>query len=326
MNRKNLKLLADFLAKSPIEPDSFEMATFHESCITPKTAYEKVRNTGINYCGSAGCAVGWAPAVAGIPKPLKGEDYTTYSCRVFELEDDTSLDGREWSWMFSGDWSSIDNTARGAAARIYALLDDPSILHELHSLVNGGFLIPHTPASYAKYLPAPHKVKQLETTMNRDNLKLLADFLAKSPIEPDSFDMGMYHGMFDEPLEVSENVTTSGINYCGSAGCAIGWAPAVPGMPKPNLKENFNQYSCRIFGLSGTSSPEWIWLFSGDWSSIDNTARGAAGRIYALLENRDVLDSIEQHGFFDTTLPDTAELYAKYLPPLLNKGAAQCGQ
>jgi hypothetical protein len=149
--------------------------------------------------------------------------------------------------------------------------------------------------------------------MNRENLKLLADFLAKSPIEPDSFNMSSFHGDLCSPYMVESAALLTGVNYCGSAGCAVGWAPSVEELPSPIEEESFNEYSCRIFEIKHTKVREWVWMFSGDWALLDNTAKGAAARIYALLDDRSVLDGITPIGFYEFILPKDTSSYSSYL-------------
>ena len=153
--------------------------------------------------------------------------------------------------------------------------------------------------------------------MNRKNLKLLADFLAESPIEPHSFDMSTYHEDYILPLRVLEDTQLYGVNYCGSAGCAIGWAPAVPGIDEPLPHEYFNAYSLRVFDLDSAKTPEWLWMFYGTWNKIDNTARGAAARIYALLDNPSIVENVTRRRAV-VVLPRTTKSYDKYLLPLLD--------
>lgn len=71
------------------------------------------------FCGTAACAVGHAPELLNIPLK-RNEDWNEYSTRVLI---DFENEGIEWSWCFSGDWHSIDNTPKGAAHRISMLLD-----------------------------------------------------------------------------------------------------------------------------------------------------------------------------------------------------------
>ena len=102
---------------------------------------------------------------------------------------------------------------------------------------------------------------------HRDNLLTLAQFLENNRVICQNFDMSN----FVEP--------------CGSAACAMGWAPVAlghysrpPGLPPTE----FCLLSTDYFDLDD-SSPEWDWLFSGEWAAVDNTPEGAAWRIRYLL-------------------------------------------
>lgn len=68
-------------------------------------------------CGSAACAIGFGQFL--VTSKYTSEMWAEYSQRVFGV---TDSDGSKGFWMFSSDWLLIDNTAKGAAARIlYAL-------------------------------------------------------------------------------------------------------------------------------------------------------------------------------------------------------------
>lgn len=111
MNRKNLKLLADYLWNLPEGYEHFDMYFFHTGADTPSDAHIS--------CGTAACALGHSPYVQGLPGPLEGERWFQYSGRIFDLNSGF-LKG--WDWCFSSDWAEIDNTPKGAAKRIYYLL------------------------------------------------------------------------------------------------------------------------------------------------------------------------------------------------------------
>lgn len=68
---------------------------------------------GSDNCGSIGCAIGHGP-YAGIKKS-ETEAFLVYSRRVFGL--DHNLFG-DWVHCFGYHWAKLDNTPRGAAARI----------------------------------------------------------------------------------------------------------------------------------------------------------------------------------------------------------------
>lgn len=76
-------------------------------------------------CGTTACAAGHGPFY-GIKKK-KGEGWDRYIDRVFLPGYLTrpSIDMMQevWAWLFSWSWANYDNTAKGAAKRIYTLLD-----------------------------------------------------------------------------------------------------------------------------------------------------------------------------------------------------------
>lgn len=108
------------------------------------------------------------------------------------------------------------------------------------------------------------------------NFKALADYL-DTGITEYGFDMGVW-------MEVTD---------CGTVACAGGHAPFVLG-----FKHRFNGDEIEVDGYgkdwgcflqhhfsSGFFSNNFSWVFDGVWYEVDNTARGAAARIYYMLEN-----------------------------------------
>lgn len=114
MNRKNLELLADYLNELPYSYGHFNMLTYNLD------ADEQPSGITGNHCGTAACAIGHAVYIKEIPRPLRGESWSFYSERIFGLDSYSP----EWGWCFDARWSQIDNTPKGAATRIRALLND----------------------------------------------------------------------------------------------------------------------------------------------------------------------------------------------------------
>lgn len=113
MNKENLLKLADFLEKLP-ETEHFGMEYYTlEPSISPSSI--------VHSCGTASCAVGWSPIALGLSyKDTQGLGWSRLSRKY--LINRCSHE-HEWGWCFSSWWYEIDNTAKGAAARIKALLD-----------------------------------------------------------------------------------------------------------------------------------------------------------------------------------------------------------
>jgi hypothetical protein len=101
--RANLVKLARFLYTEPIEAENFRMTCYDSNGSDCAVAIEPK-------CGTAGCAIGWAPR-AGV-MPLKHETWGNFADRA--LGDDPDF----WLWCFAFDWFPRDNTPRGAAKRI----------------------------------------------------------------------------------------------------------------------------------------------------------------------------------------------------------------
>ncbi len=117
--------------------------------------------------------------------------------------------------------------------------------------------------------------------MNSHNLTLLANYLEALPSDYKHFAMSHYMTTGSRALGPLEVGATIG---CGTSACALGHAPFVTGLPKPNEKENWSYYSERIFDMSYYSD-EWGWCFSCQWASVDDTPQGAAARIKHLVKN-----------------------------------------
>lgn len=75
-------------------------------------------------CGTAGCAVGHAP-YAGIHKKL-GETWTEFSERQLFCATSPSEYAR-YQFLFGYSWRAKDNTPRGAARRIFCLLNGQAV-------------------------------------------------------------------------------------------------------------------------------------------------------------------------------------------------------
>ena len=67
-------------------------------------------------CGTIGCACGHGPSL-GITK-YDSEGWTRYAAPAFGVSEAHAA----WYWLFAASWADIDNTPRGAAARIRYVL------------------------------------------------------------------------------------------------------------------------------------------------------------------------------------------------------------
>ena len=123
--------------------------------------------------------------------------------------------------------------------------------------------------------------------INKENLLKLAEGI--EGIDQEFFNMRDFrsHGCHYTPLR--------SVSDCGTVGCAMGWAPFIEGLEikSEDLIDNhdtketelgFGKYGNRILGIP-CGSPIWEWLFSGDWSKIDNTPTGVSLRIQEFLLN-----------------------------------------
>lgn len=112
--------------------------------------------------------------------------------------------------------------------------------------------------------------------MNKENLKRMAEYIATIP--QDKFDMKY----FREPGGSCET------HECNSVGCVIGHCTILDDWDNIskdiNGRINFSAWSRQFAGLDGFSD-EWVWCFSDEWKTVDNTPIGASKRILWLIKN-----------------------------------------
>lgn len=152
----------------------------------------------------------------------------------------------------------------------------------------------------------------MKTSINHPDLLRLAVYLGALPVNYEHFDMKKFfefgddvadegvedqHILSDRYAQIDPIVLLNNCNYintCGTAACAIGHAPLVPGISVlPREDEEYVDYSFRF--LSGEDIPvweardnpelklAWNWCFGEEWAGVDNTPQGAAKRIMYLL-------------------------------------------
>jgi len=120
-----------------------------------------------------------------------------------------------------------------------------------------------------------------------ERLLKLADYLEALPEDYEHFDMGYY---LAEPSPPGPTVVES---YeclekdCGFVACAVGHMPLALGITKDD--ESWFEYLDRVIGLRWTDmTARWgfaaAWMFSYNWVTQDNTAKGAANRIRFYVE------------------------------------------
>jgi len=110
--------------------------------------------------------------------------------------------------------------------------------------------------------------------MNKENLNKMADYIETIP--QDRFDMGKFRtGEYKE-------------RECASVGCVLGHCTVIDENLLPIDHDNnidFPNWSLEFTGLHPFYHLEkWQYLFSSDWSYVDNTPVGAAKRIRHFLE------------------------------------------
>lgn len=127
-------------------------------------------------------------------------------------------------------------------------------------------------------------------TINRDNLKILRDFLQNNhDIVASKFDMSDYSDIrlevFDEdgdcfiecpqPNQILEMVESGDDKYspeCGTQFCMVGWCPAIPEFRSVAASsDDFTKLSSDLFGIPSWEDI-WDYLFGPDWSSSSKSS------------------------------------------------------
>lgn len=124
MNQENLDKLATYLEQLPVDYKHFDMEGYYDKDhqLTREQALDyALNNGGVDKfdCGTVACAVGHGPA-AGILLTLN--ETTIFGAPDWDRYSKRFADGGDFEWLFSSYWADMDNTHRGAAARIRYLL------------------------------------------------------------------------------------------------------------------------------------------------------------------------------------------------------------
>jgi hypothetical protein len=117
----NFAVLASYLRKLPENYRKFDMSNFY---VDGTTRWKPANAVNISECGTTACAAGHGP-VAGVAA-LPNESWGHYIQRAF-----CEFGGTVYSAAFSEYWAPVDNSARGAAARILFMLDNPGRIADL---------------------------------------------------------------------------------------------------------------------------------------------------------------------------------------------------
>jgi len=129
-------------------------------------------------------------------------------------------------------------------------------------------------------------VKVYLSSKRESNLRKLADYLLNLPDDYEHFDMEHFVCYENETLffahggEETSNILKLLKNHCNTVACAIGHGPAAGIHSTEN--ETWNSYYERCF--TGDNNSIFEWCFGAAWEGVDNTPRGAALRIYYMLD------------------------------------------
>jgi hypothetical protein len=135
--RQNLATLASYLEKLPADYEHFDMRTYArhlgecDAIEDPDALAVSDPEKFFENCGTVACALGHGPA-AGIPFERHMLNVTEYEgARTVNVRWNVYSDEQfgltrwsyPWMWCFGGTWVDVDNTVRGAAARLRYFLD-----------------------------------------------------------------------------------------------------------------------------------------------------------------------------------------------------------
>lgn len=123
--------------------------------------------------------------------------------------------------------------------------------------------------------------------MNIENLKIWRDFLVNNDVP---FCMRFLHQTLDDTqVRVTKDLLDAGVKGCGTAGCAVGWAPFVIPATYREFYESDGgldvwRYMDRVFGIDSLDEGgTFDYIASSAWTFVDNSRLGAAYRINRVI-------------------------------------------
>jgi hypothetical protein len=120
---------------------------------------------------------------------------------------------------------------------------------------------------------------------HKENLLKLARYLWDLPEDYTHFDMEYYFAQGNSTANGVLSAYNDGYEGCGTVACALGHGPAAGIGNGDDLDGlTWDRYSKVFFGAR-VYEPVWEWCFESRWAEEDNTPRGAAKRIFYMLEN-----------------------------------------
>lgn len=133
-------------------------------------------------------------------------------------------------------------------------------------------------AEDVKRLRSVNNYEEGTVLWQRKNLQIVADALFVLD-NPDNFSMSNYYTDGEGFVDIDKIKT---LTTCGSSACAIGHGILV-GIEKKAIDRNWPEYAQRVFGFDDR---DYVGnrLFGAGWAYEDDTAKGAAQRIYQYLE------------------------------------------
>lgn len=162
---------------------------------------------------------------------------------------------------------------------------------------------------------APNKVSSGDTataevsneTRHTQNLAILRDFLLSNDLP---FEMKDYRTIINNPWQIpfTKDQVDAGVEGCGTAGCALGWAPFVIPVEAQFLGAECDgspyilmaEYCKDVFGIEHNGSDPFVFCFDSLWSRLDNSRLGAAYRINELITSGPMYELFKQKSRYNS--------------------------
>lgn len=131
--------------------------------------------------------------------------------------------------------------------------------------------------------------------MKHDNLQKLTDWLKENE-DKIKFDMRDFRQKEIEGFKIGVTTDFLSIGECGTVGCALGWAPFVPGLEVAeqdfdysplNTRLDFSKYAVRVLDVDD-NHPGGLWnfLFGPRWTLYNNTLKGFISRAEYAIQHK----------------------------------------
>ena len=140
LQRENLNRLADHLWNLPRSRTRFDMEQYADirgsDCRVATPGQFRAVIDRYPSCNTVACAAGHLVMLEGVSPPRRGEEWSGYILRLTGIDIEGPRTMAVFHWLFHANWSSVDNTPRGAAQRIWWFLRY-GLPNDVYSQMNG---------------------------------------------------------------------------------------------------------------------------------------------------------------------------------------------